>query len=70
MSTPDTDWSADVFREMQARNISTVCTVPDGGLTQLLKMIEAERRYGSLHSPPRRKASASPPAAGSAAAAP
>ena len=36
------DWSADVFREMKARSIATVCTVPDGGLTQLLKMIEAE----------------------------
>ena len=28
---------------MQARDIATVCTVPDGGLTQLLTMIEAER---------------------------
>ena len=37
------DWSTDVFRAMQARSIATVCTVPDGGLTQLLTMIEAER---------------------------
>jgi sulfopyruvate decarboxylase alpha subunit len=37
------NWSTDVFREMQARDIATICTVPDGGLTQLLKMIEAER---------------------------
>jgi sulfopyruvate decarboxylase alpha subunit len=36
------DWSADVFREMKARGISTVCTVPDGGLTQLLKMVDNE----------------------------
>jgi sulfopyruvate decarboxylase alpha subunit len=28
---------------MKARKIDTVCTIPDGGLTQLLKMIEAEK---------------------------
>ena len=44
MSSTATDWSTDVFREMKARDIATVCTVPDGGLTQLLKMIEAERQ--------------------------
>jgi sulfopyruvate decarboxylase alpha subunit len=43
MSTKPHDWSADVFREMKARDIETVCTVPDGGLTRLLKMIEADR---------------------------
>jgi sulfopyruvate decarboxylase alpha subunit len=43
MSTTGHDWSADVFREMKARKIDTVCTIPDGGLTQLLKMIEAEK---------------------------
>lgn len=43
-TTTGTDWSADVFREMKSRNIATVCTVPDGGLIQLLKMIEAERQ--------------------------
>jgi sulfopyruvate decarboxylase alpha subunit len=36
------DWSTDVFREMKARNIATVCTVPDGGLTPLLRMVEAD----------------------------
>jgi sulfopyruvate decarboxylase alpha subunit len=36
------DWSTDVFRAMQPRNIATVCTVPDGGLTRLLRMVEAE----------------------------
>ena len=36
------DWSADVFREMAARSIATVCTVPDGGLTRLLRMVEAD----------------------------
>lgn len=44
MSVTATDWSTDVFRAMQARNIATVCTVPDGGLTRLLKMIEAEQK--------------------------
>jgi sulfopyruvate decarboxylase alpha subunit len=42
MSTKIHDWSADVFRAMRAREIATVCTVPDGGLSNLLKMIEAE----------------------------
>lgn len=36
------DWSTDVFHAMRARDIATVCTVPDGGLIHLLKMIEAE----------------------------
>jgi sulfopyruvate decarboxylase alpha subunit len=40
-STPY-DWSGDVFRAMQARKISIVCTVPDGGLTPLLGRIEAD----------------------------
>ena len=39
----DIDWSADVFREMRARGIATVCTVPDGGLTKLLDRVAAER---------------------------
>jgi sulfopyruvate decarboxylase alpha subunit len=37
------DWSTDVFHAMQARNIATVCTVPDGGLTHLLRMVEADQ---------------------------
>ena len=35
-------WSDDVFREIKARDISTVCTIPDGGLTQLLLKIESD----------------------------
>ena len=31
------DWSSDVYAAMQARAISTVCTIPDGGLTRLLR---------------------------------
>jgi sulfopyruvate decarboxylase alpha subunit len=42
MSTTAHDWSADVFREMKARGIATVCTVPDGGLTRLLQLVEAD----------------------------
>ena len=42
--TPTTrDWSADVFKEMKARDIKTVATIPDGGLTSLLKMVGADR---------------------------
>lgn len=37
-----TNWPADVFREMQARDVKTVCTIPDGGLTELLKMADAD----------------------------
>ena len=36
------DWSQDVFDAMKARGIGTVSTVPDGGLTRLLKMCEAD----------------------------
>jgi sulfopyruvate decarboxylase alpha subunit len=36
-------WSADVFAAMRERSIRTVATVPDGGLTQLLKLCEADK---------------------------
>ena len=41
MSSPGSNWSLDVFRAIEARNITLVCTVPDGGLTHLLDLIEA-----------------------------
>jgi sulfopyruvate decarboxylase alpha subunit len=41
-------WSDDVFRAMKARDITTVCTVPDGGLTSLLDMIEADSGIGLI----------------------
>jgi sulfopyruvate decarboxylase alpha subunit len=44
MSKSTHHWSGDVFREMRARDITTVCTVPDGGLTQLLHLIGGERK--------------------------
>ena len=40
--TTTTHWSQDVFREIKARNIETVCTIPDGGLIRLLQMVEAD----------------------------
>ncbi|MBS0241047.1 MAG: phosphonopyruvate decarboxylase [Proteobacteria bacterium] len=40
-ATEPAHWSDDVFREMIARDIKTVCTIPDGGLTHLLKKVEA-----------------------------
>ena len=43
MSAPSDGWSDAVFREIKARDIEIVCTVPDGGLTPLLKMIEGDR---------------------------
>jgi sulfopyruvate decarboxylase alpha subunit len=36
------DWSGDVLRAMRARGIATVCTVPDGGLSRLLRLVEAD----------------------------
>jgi sulfopyruvate decarboxylase alpha subunit len=44
VASPSINWSQDVFREMQSRDIDTVCTVPDGGLTTLLGLVEAERK--------------------------
>jgi sulfopyruvate decarboxylase alpha subunit len=38
------NWSDDVLRAIAARKITTVCTIPDGGLTQLLQLIETSKR--------------------------
>ena len=43
MTTSTRDWSADVFKEMKARDIKTVATIPDGGLTSLLRMVGADK---------------------------
>ncbi len=43
MTTTTRDWSTDVFKEMKARDIKTVATIPDGGLTKLLKMVQADK---------------------------
>lgn len=43
MTTKTRHWSADVFAEMKARDIRTVATIPDGGLTQLLNMVVADK---------------------------
>jgi len=43
---PASHWSLDVFRAMQARNITLVCTVPDGGLANLLALVEADGTIG------------------------
>jgi sulfopyruvate decarboxylase alpha subunit len=36
-------WSQDVFREMKARGVAVVCTVPDGGLSALLSLVAADQ---------------------------
>lgn len=36
------NWPPQVLREMKARRIRTVCTVPDGGLTHLLDLVTAD----------------------------
>jgi sulfopyruvate decarboxylase alpha subunit len=43
MTTKTRHWSTDVFAEMKARDIHTVATIPDGGLTQLLNMVVADK---------------------------
>ncbi|MEO0729613.1 MAG: phosphonopyruvate decarboxylase [Pseudomonadota bacterium] len=35
-------WDEDVFREIKARKIQTVCTIPDGGLTRILQSVDAD----------------------------
>lgn len=35
-------WSTGVYRELVARKIRTVCTIPDGGLTQLLDLVRGD----------------------------
>jgi sulfopyruvate decarboxylase alpha subunit len=42
VSSLGSNWSLDVFRAITARNITLVCTVPDGGLTHLLDLIVAD----------------------------
>ena len=42
MSSPGSNWSLDVFRAIKARDITLVSTVPDGGLSNLLDLIEAD----------------------------
>jgi sulfopyruvate decarboxylase alpha subunit len=37
------DWSADVLAEMKSRDIATVATIPDGGLTRLLLLCREDR---------------------------
>jgi sulfopyruvate decarboxylase alpha subunit len=41
--TGQSHWPQEVYREIKARRISTVCTIPDGGLTQLLNLVKADR---------------------------
>lgn len=37
------DWSAEILREMKAREINTLCTIPDGGLTRLLNLVSEDQ---------------------------
>ncbi|MEM7742114.1 MAG: thiamine pyrophosphate-binding protein [Pseudomonadota bacterium] len=36
------DWSSDVFAQIKAQEIATVCTIPDGGLTKLLQTCQTD----------------------------
>ncbi len=37
-----TNWTQDVFDVIKSRKISTLCTIPDGGLTGLIKAVDAD----------------------------
>src|SRR5882757_1943555 len=39
----ETHWSDEVFREIKKREIVSVCTVPDGGLTRFLNLVKADK---------------------------
>ena len=43
MALSEQQLTDDLRRAMKARDINTVCTIPDGGLTQLLRLVEADR---------------------------
>jgi sulfopyruvate decarboxylase alpha subunit len=43
MSASPHDWSGDVFAAMRKRQINTVCTIPDGGLTRLLNLVKDDK---------------------------
>lgn len=38
----EVNWPDEVFREIKKRKITTVCTIPDGGLTRLLNLVKAD----------------------------
>ncbi|MEM9060044.1 MAG: thiamine pyrophosphate-binding protein [Pseudomonadota bacterium] len=40
LQTAAQDWSSEVFAAMRSLGIGNVCTIPDGGLTPLLRMCE------------------------------
>jgi sulfopyruvate decarboxylase alpha subunit len=42
VTTTTHHWSDDVLREMKTRDIRTVCTIPDGGLTRLLNLVKSD----------------------------
>lgn len=37
-----TDWTGDVFDVIKSRDIKTICTIPDGGLTGLIRAVDAD----------------------------
>lgn len=41
--TEEAHWSDEVFREIKKREIASVCTIPDGGLTRLLNLVKADK---------------------------
>jgi sulfopyruvate decarboxylase alpha subunit len=41
--TTQAHWADDVFREIKKREIASVCTIPDGGLTRLLNLVHDDK---------------------------
>ena len=43
MTATQHDWPSDVFAAMRKRQINTICTIPDGGLTRLLNLVKDDK---------------------------
>lgn len=43
MTTQTVDWSSEIHAAMKAREIMTMCTIPDGGLTRLINLVSDDK---------------------------
>jgi sulfopyruvate decarboxylase alpha subunit len=43
LMSEEAHWSDEVFAEIKKREIASVCTIPDGGLTRLLNLVKADK---------------------------
>jgi sulfopyruvate decarboxylase alpha subunit len=43
MTNQTVDWSSEILAAMKAREIMTMCTIPDGGLTRLINLVSDDK---------------------------